>query len=70
MHVCHDSVLDYVILSKDFGVGVIEWHFDKMTGKYFYLYDCAYLRQNFADTWAGNKNERQATVGFSLPTKP
>lgn len=29
--------------------GVIERHFDKMTGKYFYLYDCAHLRRNFAD---------------------
>ena len=49
VHVCHDPVLGYVILSKDFGVGVIERHFEKMTGKYFYLYDCAYLRRNFAD---------------------
>lgn len=70
VHVCHDPVLDYVILSKDFGAGVIERYFDRMAGKYFYLYDCAYLRQNFADTWAGNKNERPATTGFSLPTKP
>lgn len=70
VHVCHDPALDYVILLKDFGVGVIERHFEKMTGKYFYLYDCAYLRQNFADTWVGNKNERPATTGFSLPTKP
>ncbi len=44
VHVCHDPALDYVILSKDFGAGVIERHFEKMTGKYFYLYDCAYLR--------------------------
>lgn len=63
VHVCHDPALDYVILSKDFGVGVIERHFEKMTGKYFYLYDCAYLRQNITDTWAGNKNERPATAG-------
>jgi len=49
LYVCHDPVLDYVILSKDFGVGVIERHFEKMTGKYFYLHDCAYLRRNFAD---------------------
>lgn len=70
VHVCHDPVLGYVILSKDFGVGVIERHFEKMTGKYFYLYDCTYLRQNFADTWEGNKDGRPATAGFSLPTKP
>jgi len=70
VHVCHDPALDYIILSKDFGAGVIERHFEKMTGKYFYLYDCAHLRQDFADRWAGNKNERPATTDFSLPTKP
>lgn len=52
VHVCHDPALDYVILSKDFGKGVIEQHFEKMTGKYFYLYDCSQLRSNFADIWA------------------
>lgn len=57
VHVCHDPVLDYVILSKDFGVGVIERHLEKTAGKYFYLYDCAYLRRNFSDTWAGIKAE-------------
>ncbi|MBZ0096141.1 MAG: hypothetical protein K8H75_12340 [Sulfuricella sp.] len=70
VHVCHDPVLDFVVLSKDFRVGMIERHFDKMKKRYFYLYDCAYLRRNFADTWAGNKNERPATAGFSLPIKP
>lgn len=69
VHVCHDPVLGYVILSKDFGVGVIEQYFEKQTGKYFYLYDCALLRQNFTDTWADNKDERSATADFSLPTK-
>lgn len=69
VHVCHDPVLGYVILSKDFGVGVIEQYFEKQTGKYFYLYDCALLRQDFTDTWADNKDERSATADFSLPTK-
>lgn len=58
VHVCHDPALDYVILSKDFGVGVIERHFEKMTGKYFYLYDCTSLRRNFADTWPDRANEK------------
>ena len=58
VHVCHDLALDYVILSKNFGVGVIERHFEKMTGKYFYLYDCALLRRNFADTWHDRANEK------------
>ena len=58
VHMCHDPALDYVILSKNFGVGVIEWHFEKMTGKYFYLYDCAHLRRNFADTWLDRANEK------------
>lgn len=70
VHVCHDHVLDYVILSKDFGAGVIERHAEKVTGEHFYLYDCAYLRGNVIDTWAGNENERPATARFSLPTKP
>lgn len=70
VHVCHDPVLGYVILSKDFGVGVIEQYFEKQTGKYFYLYDCALLRQNFTDTWAGNKDEHSTTASSSLPTKP
>lgn len=51
VHACHDPALDFVILSKDFGEHVIERHFEKMTGKYFYLYNCAKLRRNFADTW-------------------
>lgn len=58
MYVCHDPVLDYVILSKDFGIGEIERNFEKMTGKYFYLYDCALLRRNFADTWPDRANEK------------
>lgn len=49
VYVCHDPVLDYVIMSKGFEVGVIERYFEKVTGKYFYLYDCAYLRRNFAE---------------------
>lgn len=59
IHVCHDPVLDYVILSKDFGAGVIERHFEKMTGKYFYLYDCSLLRRSFADTWPDRVNEKK-----------
>lgn len=70
VHVCHDPVLDYVILSKDFGMGVIERHFEKIKGKYFYLYNCAYLRKNVADIWVSNKNEHPATADFSLTTKP
>jgi hypothetical protein len=62
LYVCHDPALDYVILSKDFGAGVIERHFEKMAGKYFYLYDCTNLRRNFADIWAGNSNERPVTA--------
>ncbi len=50
VHVCHDPVLDFVILTQDFGAGVIERHFEEAAGKYFYLYDCAYLRRNFTDT--------------------
>lgn len=58
VHVCHDPVLDYVILSKDFGVGVIERHFDKLASQRFYLYDCAWLRQNFADTWTTTGSDK------------
>lgn len=58
VHVCHDPALDYVILSEDFGKGMIERYFDKMAGKYFYLYDCALLRRNFADTWLDRANEK------------
>lgn len=49
VHACHDPALDYVILSKDFGVGVMERNFDGMAGKFFYLYDCAYLRSMITD---------------------
>lgn len=58
VHVCHDPVLDYVILSKDFGAGVIELHVEKISGKYFYLYDCAQLRRNFADTWPDHADKK------------
>lgn len=58
VHVCHDPALDYVILSQDFGKGVIERHFEQTAGKYFYLYDCALLRRNFADTWPNRANEK------------
>lgn len=58
VHVCHDPVLDFVILSKDFGDHAIERHFEKMTGKYFYLYDCATLRRNFADTWPDRADKK------------
>ena len=51
VHVCHDPILDYVILSTDLGVGVIEKHADEISKKYFYLYGCAELRRNFRDTW-------------------
>ena len=51
VHVCHDPALDFVILSKNFGAGVIERHFDRPASQHFYLYDCAWLRQNFTDTW-------------------
>lgn len=49
IHVCHDPALGYVILSKDFGAGVIARHFEQMAGKNFYLYDCAYLRGMTSD---------------------
>lgn len=58
VHVCHDSMLDYLILSKDLGAGVIERHAEKVTGKHFYLYDCAYLRRNFADAWPDPTNQK------------
>lgn len=51
VHVCHDPALDFVILSKNFGAGMIEKHFDRPASQHFYLYDCAWLRQNFTDTW-------------------
>lgn len=51
VHVCHDPLLDYVVLSKNFGVGVLERHLEKTSLNYFYLYDCAYLRRNFAHAW-------------------
>ena len=46
-YVCHDPVLSYVVLSKNFEVGVIEKNQEEATGKDFYLYDCAYLRNRF-----------------------
>ena len=58
-HVCHDPVLDFVVLSKNFGIGVIDRYFEKITGKYFYLYDCSFLRKNYTDTW----NELKTTTG-------
>lgn len=58
VHVCHDPALDYIILSKDFEKGIIERYFNKTTKKYFYLYDCALLRRNFADTWPDHANEQ------------
>jgi len=68
VHVCHDPALDYVILSKDFGVGVIERQFEKMTGKYFYLYDCTHLRTNFVDTWA-DPRAAKPIANFSSQTR-
>jgi len=63
IHVCHDPVLDYVILSKDLGVGVIEKYFDKFTSQHFYLYDCARLRQNFDDTWTMTDSGKENSQG-------
>lgn len=51
VHVCHDPALDFVVLSDNLERGMIAHHFEKVTGKYFYLYDCTGLRQRFADTW-------------------
>jgi hypothetical protein len=52
VHACNDPALDFVVLSTDWEQGIIARHFEKVTEKYFYLYDCAELRQGFADTWA------------------
>ena len=54
-HVCHDPALDFVVLSSNLGQGIIARHFEKVTGKYYYLYDCTELRHNFADTWEDKK---------------
>lgn len=51
VHVCHDPALDFIVLSDNFERGMIAQHFEKVTGKYFYLYDCTELRQHIADTW-------------------
>lgn len=48
VHVCHDPALDFVVLSGNFAQGVIAQHLERLTGKYFYLYDCAELRREFA----------------------
>lgn len=62
VHVCHDPALDYVILSKSYGKSVIAQHFDTLASQRFYLYDCAWLRQNFANTWTmtGSGNDMAA----------
>lgn len=54
VHACHDPALDFVVLANNFEQGVIAQHLEKVTEKYFYLYDCAELRRDFADTWKGS----------------
>ena len=69
VHLCHDPVLDFVVLSKDFGAGVIERHFDEGAAKYVTLYDCKILRRDFADSWPDAK-ERAATAGHLPAAQP
>lgn len=51
IHACYDPALDFVVLSSKFEEGVIAQHFEQVTEKNFYLYDCTTLRRDFADTW-------------------
>ena len=51
VHVCHDPALDFVVLSNRLEQGMLTEHLEKVTGKYFYLYDCSKLRHGFPDTW-------------------
>lgn len=51
VHVCHDPLLGFVVLSEKFDQGVVERYLDKIAGRHYYLYDCAHLRQHFTDTW-------------------
>ncbi|MDD5333802.1 MAG: hypothetical protein PHS32_08645 [Rhodoferax sp.] len=60
LHLCHDPLLDYAVLSQDFGAGVMEQYFDPLASQRFYLYDCAWLRQNFADTWTSLGSGRKS----------
>lgn len=55
VHVCHDPALDFVVLSSRLEQGVIAEHLEEVSGKYFYLYDCSQLRQDFADPREGKE---------------
>jgi hypothetical protein len=50
VHVCHDPVLDYVVLSTRYPEEVVEQVIDRRHGKNFYLYDCTRLRSRYVDT--------------------
>lgn len=48
VHVCHDRLLDFVVLSVDFGRGLARL-FPRGDGWQRYVYDCAMLRAAFPD---------------------
>lgn len=51
VHVCHDPVLDFVVLGTRFQDGVIQQASDAAHQQNFYLYDCALLRGRYADSY-------------------
>lgn len=48
IHVCHDPVLDYVVLKSDFGRGLAR-PYAAWDGRKWYLYDCTRLRRELRD---------------------
>lgn len=49
VHVCHDPLLDFVVLTRRLQDGVVQQAADRRRGQEFYLYDCALLRGRYAD---------------------
>lgn len=49
VHVCHDPLLDFVVLTRRYQDGVVQQAADLRHGQDFYLYDCALLRGRYAD---------------------
>lgn len=58
VHLCHDPALDFVVLSTNFSEASVSGFRNPMTGRYFYLYDCAGLRKHHPDTWATTASPR------------
>jgi hypothetical protein len=48
VQVCQDSELDFVVLDKNLGNGIIDWYHNKYLDRTYFLYDCRLIRNTFS----------------------